>query len=276
VSVASVPMNPVLIRMLTAAVLLAVFFPAVLLAPAWLWALLVSAVIMVGAHEWARLSQFPGSLPVVYAALVGLIALGLSFLPAADAQAVQAALFVLAAAFWVVLAPLWLAFGWQARAVFIRAAIGLTVLLPTWAAILYLRDAGPWVLIGIMAVVWIADSAAYFSGRAFGRRKLAPHISPGKTWEGVAGALLALLLYGALMNGFQSVVSLPLLLLMVVVLFYFSVLGDLFESWIKRVAGMKDSGRLLPGHGGVLDRIDAMTSALPIAAGMLILLGRGV
>jgi hypothetical protein len=79
-------MNPVLIRMLTAAVLLAVFFPAVLLAPAWLWALLVSAVIMVGAHEWARLSQFPGSLPVVYAALVGLIALGLSFLPAADAQ----------------------------------------------------------------------------------------------------------------------------------------------------------------------------------------------
>jgi hypothetical protein len=131
VSVASVPMNPVLIRMLTAAVLLAVFFPAVLLAPAWLWALLVSAVIMVGAHEWARLSQFPGSLPVVYAALVGLIALGLSFLPAADAQPVQAALFVLAALFWVVLAPLWLAFGWQGRAVFIRAAIGLTVLLPT-------------------------------------------------------------------------------------------------------------------------------------------------
>jgi len=126
-----------------------------------------------------------------------------------------------------------------------------------------------------MAIVCIADSAAYFSGRAFGRRKLAPHISPGKTWEGVAGALLALLLYGVLMNGFQSVVSLPLLLLMIVVLFYFSVLGDLFESWIKRVAGMKDSGRLLPGHGGVLDRIDAMTSALPIAAGMLVLLGRG-
>jgi len=268
-------MNPLLIRMITAAVLLAVFFPAVLLAPAWLWALLVSAAIMVGAHEWARLSQFPGILPIVYAALVGLIALGLSFLPAADAQVVQAALFILAAAFWVVLAPLWLAFGWQGRAVFIRAAIGLTVLLPTWAAILYLRDAGPWVLIGIMAIVWIADSAAYFSGRAFGRRKLAPHISPGKTWEGVAGALLALLLYGVLMNGFQSVVSLPLLLLMIMVLFYFSVLGDLFESWIKRVAGMKDSGTLLPGHGGVLDRIDALTSALPIAAGMLVLLGRG-
>lgn len=267
-------MNPVLIRMITAAVLLAVFLPSVLLAPAWLWALLVSAAIMVGAHEWARLSQFPGILPIVYAALVGLIALGLSFLPAADAQVVQAALFVLAAAFWVVLAPLWLRFGWQGRAVFIRAAIGLTVLLPTWAALLYLRDQGAGVLIGIMAIVWIADSAAYFSGRAFGRRKLAPHISPGKTWEGVAGALLALLLYGVLMSGFQSVVSLPLLLLMIVVLFYFSVLGDLFESWIKRVAGMKDSGTLLPGHGGVLDRIDALTSALPIAAGMLILLER--
>jgi phosphatidate cytidylyltransferase len=267
-------MNPVLIRMITAAVLLAAFVPAVLLAPAWLWALLVSAAIMVGAHEWARLSQFPGILPIVYAALVGLIALGLSFLPAADAQAVHAALFVLAALFWVVLAPLWLAYGWQGRAVFIRAAVGLTVLLPTWAALLYLREQGAGVLIAIMAIVWIADSAAYFSGRAFGRHKLAPHISPGKTWEGVAGALLALLLYGVLMHGFQSVASLPVLLLMVVVLFYFSVLGDLFESWVKRVAGMKDSGTLLPGHGGVLDRIDALTSALPIAAGMLILLER--
>ena len=273
-SLASAPMNPVLTRMITAAVLLAVFFPAVLLAPAWLWALLVSAAIMIGAHEWARLSRFPGILPVVYAALVGLIALGLSFLPDADAQAVRAALFVLAALFWVVLAPLWLAAGWQGRAVFIRAAIGLTVLLPTWAALLFLREQGAGVLIGIMAIVWIADSAAYFSGRAFGRRKLAPRISPGKTWEGVAGALLALLLYGVLMSGFQSVAALPLLLLMIVALFYFSVLGDLFESWIKRVAGMKDSGTLLPGHGGVLDRIDALTSALPIAAGMLILLER--
>jgi phosphatidate cytidylyltransferase len=140
--------------------------------------------------------------------------------------------------------------------------------------LLYLREQGAGVLISVMAIVWIADSAAYFSGRAFGRRKLAPRISPGKTWEGVAGALLALLLYGMLMNGLQSVASLPLLLLMIVVLFYFSVLGDLFESWIKRVAGMKDSGTLLPGHGGVLDRIDALTSALPIAAGMLILLER--
>lgn len=274
-SLAAVPMSPVLIRMLTAAVLLAVFLPSVLFAPGWLWALLVSAAIMVGAHEWARLSQFPGSLPVVYAALVGLIALGLSFLPAADAHATHAALFVLAALFWVVLAPLWLRFGWQGRSVFIRAAIGLTVLLPTWAALLYLRDRGAGVLIGVMAIVWIADSAAYFSGRKFGRHKLAPHVSPGKTWEGVAGALLALLLYAWIIGGLQSTVPLALLLPMVIVLFYFSVLGDLFESWIKRVAGMKDSGRLLPGHGGLLDRIDAMTSALPIAAGMLVLLGRG-
>jgi phosphatidate cytidylyltransferase len=275
VSLAAAPMNPVLIRMLTAAVLLAVFLPSVLLAPGWLWALLVSAAIMVGAHEWARLSQFPGSLPVIYAALVGLIALGLSFLTAADAHATQAALFVLAALFWIVLAPLWLSFGWQGRSVFIRAAIGLTVLLPTWAALLYLRDQGAGVLIGVMAIVWIADSAAYFSGRKFGRHKLAPHVSPGKTWEGVAGALLALLLYAWIISGLQSTVPLALLFPMVIVLFYFSVLGDLFESWIKRVAGMKDSGRLLPGHGGVLDRIDAMTSALPIAAGMLVLLGRG-
>ena len=268
-------MNPVLVRMLTAAALLAVFLPAVLLAPAWLWALLVSAAIMVGAHEWARLSQFPCGLEVVYAALVGLIALSLSFLPTADAQLVHAALFALAALFWVFLAPLWLRFGWQGRPIFIRAAIGLTVLLPTWAALLYLRDQGAAVLIGVMAIVWIADSAAYFSGRKFGRHKLAPHVSPGKSWEGVAGALLALLLYAWIISGLQSTVPLALLFPMVIALFYFSVLGDLFESWIKRVAGMKDSGRLLPGHGGVLDRIDALTSALPIAAGMLVLLGRG-
>ena len=268
-------MNPVWRRVITALALLAGFLPAVFLAPAWLWAVLVSGVVMIAAHEWARLSLFPGFLPAVYAVLLGLIALGLSFLPMASEQAAHTALFMVAALFWVVLAPLWLKFGWQGRAVFIRAAVGLTVLLPTWAAILYLRERSPGILISIMAIVWIADTAAYFSGRTFGRHKLAPHVSPGKTWEGVAGALLALLLYAWIMSGFQSVVALPVLLMMVVVLFYFSVLGDLFESWIKRVAGMKDSGTLLPGHGGVLDRIDAMTSALPLAAGMLILLERG-
>ena len=264
--------NPLLLRVITALVLLAVFLPAVLLAPPWLWALLVTVVVAAGAYEWARLSEFPCGLQQVYAALVGMVALGVYLQPAAEAQLLQAALFILAALFWAFAAPLWLATGWQGRTVFVRAATGLILLLPTGAALVYLRGEGPGVLVAILAIVWIADTAAYFSGRAFGRRKLAPRISPGKTWEGVAGALLVLLVYAWAMRGYQSAVPLPVLFLMVAALLYFSVLGDLFESWIKRVAEVKDSGTLLPGHGGVLDRIDAMTSALPLAAGMLMLL----
>jgi phosphatidate cytidylyltransferase len=142
------------------------------------------------------------------------------------------------------------------------------LLLPTWAALLYLHARGPGFLLGVMAVVWIADTAAYFSGRRFGRNKLAPSISPGKTWEGVAGAFCALALYAGALS---MLAGMPLLSLglMLSGLLYLSVLGDLFESWIKRVSGMKDSGHVLPGHGGVLDRIDALTSTLPIATGML-------
>src|SRR4030065_1023017 len=113
-----------------------------------------------------------------------------------------------------------------------------------------------------MAIVWIADTAAYFAGRHFGRHKLAPVISPGKTGEGVAGALVAVALYAAVLS---EVVGLPLLSLLIMVsgLLYLSVLGDLFESWIKRLSGMKDSGSMLPGHGGVLDPTTAPTSTLP-------------
>ena len=123
----------------------------------------------------------------------------------------------------------------------------------------------------VLAVVWVADTAAFFAGRQYGQHKLAPRISPGKTREGVVGAVLALVLYASAVSA--AVVGLRIVdaLVLAMALLYFSVLGDLFESWIKRVSDMKDSGALLPGHGGVLDRIDALTAALPIAAGVLIL-----
>jgi phosphatidate cytidylyltransferase len=117
-------------------------------------------------------------------------------------------------------------------------------------------------------VVWTADVAAYFAGRAFGRHKLAPEISPGKTWEGVIGAALAVSVYWSLVAalvpefGSHFVSGLVWVLLLTVA----SIQGDLFESWMKRLAGLKDSGRLLPGHGGLLDRVDALTSTLPFAA----------
>ena len=268
-------MTPIVSRVLTAVLLLAVFVPAVLWAPTWLWAVLMAGVIGMAAFEWARLSHFPPLSARIYSVLLALGALALPYGLGPGWPVFQNGLIGMAIVFWLLVAPLWLLGRWHAEQAIVRAAVGVLLLLPTWAALLYLHARGPGVLLGVMAIVWIADTAAYFSGRHFGRHKLAPAISPGKTWEGVAGALIALALYAGVVG---LVVGMPLLslFLMVAGLLYVSVLGDLFESWIKRVSGMKDSGDVLPGHGGVLDRIDALTSTLPVATGILMWLERAV
>ena len=121
-------------------------------------------------------------------------------------------------------------------------------------------------LLGIMATVWIADTAAYFTGRAFGKNKLAAVISPGKTWEGVAGAVLGVFIYALIWHQMTDDQSLATFLIpLLLVLTALGVIGVLFESMMKRQAGLKDSGNILPGHGGILDRIDALTSTLPVA-----------
>ena len=147
-------------------------------------------------------------------------------------------------------------------------------MLPMGMAMLDLRaaDPQPWWLLGVMAMVWVADISAYFVGRLFGKNKLAPTISPGKTWEGVAGALVGVLIYVVWVMYTSGMSQYYLLLVFAVAGVALSVLGDLFESAIKRLAGVKDSGTLLPGHGGLLDRIDALTSTLPLAALILILM----
>jgi phosphatidate cytidylyltransferase len=133
-----------------------------------------------------------------------------------------------------------------------------------------MRAVSPWMLLFVMCLVWVADIAAYFAGRKFGKRKLAPSISPGKTWEGVAGALLGVSVYVILAWSFSPDFAhrelLPIVLLASWLWVGLAVIGDLFESAVKRQAGVKDSGALLPGHGGLLDRIDALTSTLPLAA----------
>jgi len=148
--------------------------------------------------------------------------------------------------------------------------------IPLPLALLILLRSAPggmvWIFL-LCAVIFAGDTAALYAGTLWGRHKLCPAISPGKTWEGVGGAFAALALYA----GALSLLSdMPLLALILVLsgLLYVSILGDLFESWIKRVSGKKDSGDVLPGHGGVLDRIDALTSTLPIATGMLMWLER--
>jgi phosphatidate cytidylyltransferase len=184
--------------------------------------------------------------------------------------------FILATAFWILAAPVWLARRLRPSPA-VCAAAGWLVVWPTWFAFVVLREWSPWLLLAVAALVWVADVAAYFAGRRFGRHKLAPAVSPGKTWEGVAGALVGVAVYGVALSWiartqstplstvFESALGVPVIAAMLG-LAALSVVGDLLESWMKRGAGMKDSSALLPGHGGILDRIDALTSTLPVAA----------
>ncbi|HLR17629.1 MAG TPA: phosphatidate cytidylyltransferase [Alcanivoracaceae bacterium] len=163
----------------------------------------------------------------------------------------------------------------------VMAVLGLFLLAPTWAAVVHLKDQGalglngPWALLFIMLWVWAADTGAYFAGRTFGKNKLAPKVSPGKTVEGLVGGVLLSLLVVQVVAALwvpESVSRFNLLLVALLTIFV-SVFGDLFESMIKRYRGVKDSGKILPGHGGMLDRIDSLTAALPIAIAAMSLAG---
>ncbi|HSO06671.1 MAG TPA: phosphatidate cytidylyltransferase [Pelomicrobium sp.] len=257
-------------RILTAAALLAVFLSALFLLPPAGWRLVVACVIGAAAAEWAVLCGLRGPLRGLYAAVIAGLVWSFGGGLAEVTEAANGVVAV-AAAFWLLGAPLWLRFWEGIGTGGAWAGAGAGVLLGAGIAAVQLRQDGAGTLLAVLAVVWIADSAAYFAGRAFGRRKLAPSISPGKTWEGVAGAvgatgLLAILVAGA-SGGAASFAERALsFTLAVVVLVAVSIVGDLFESALKRRAGVKDSGSLLPGHGGVLDRVDSLLSALPVAA----------
>lgn len=169
----------------------------------------------------------------------------------------------MAAFFWIVLAPLWMWRGVQPNQTIWIGAAGFAVLVPAGLAMVRLE---PLVVLLVLVLVWIADTAAYFVGRAWGRRRLAPAISPGKTWEGAAGGLIGALLYAIIIAFFTDLGAWLALVATALLLGMVSIVGDLFESAVKRQAGVKDSGSLLPGHGGILDRIDSATAALPVAA----------
>ncbi|HUL96056.1 MAG TPA: phosphatidate cytidylyltransferase [Usitatibacter sp.] len=267
-------------RVITAVVVLAVLLAMLFLAPAAAWAAFVLVVALVACWEWSGLSALAPRAQGIYLFASG--ALGAAFWllylrdPRGTFMDAATVAFILSAIFWVVAAPIWLARLGRPRAGTCALA-GWLVMWPTWFAFVVLRDASPWLLLAIAAIVWIADIAAYFAGRAFGRHKLAPAISPGKTWEGVYGALAGVAAYGLVLAWLARVQPWPVppvagaalgapLVGAMLVLAVLSVVGDLFESWMKRGAGLKDSSSLLPGHGGVLDRIDALTSTLPVAA----------
>ena len=259
-------------RILTALVLLAILLPALAYPSFVPLAVVTLILIATGCWEWGRLNGLAQAASLGLAAVgsvlclaswwVGWIALPLPWL------------WQVAGAAWVLLGGWLLArgvAGWPQTARWLRLAGGVLALWLAWLAMARARAIGINFLLSILCLVWVADICAYFAGRALGRRKLAPAISPGKSWEGAYGAVVGVSVYGLLC---LSYIGYPLaeparLLLALVGLVAFtavSIIGDLFESLVKRQAGVKDSGTLLPGHGGILDRIDSLTSTLPLAA----------
>jgi phosphatidate cytidylyltransferase len=249
-------------RVLTALGLLLVLLLALFYLPSLVWGWLLLGVIAIGAWEWSGLAMFARAGRWTYVALT--ILLGLVFF---ILKTRVEPLYLLAVAFWLLVAMPWMLRGWHVRHPAALAVTGWLLLFPTWFAMMEFHAMRPALLLGLLAVVSVADIGAFFAGRTFGKHKLAPSISPGKTWEGVAGGLLAVACYGLAWKSLEATVGIPFPgFVLLLVMAAFSVAGDLFESWLKRQAGLKDSGHILPGHGGVLDRIDGMMPALPLAA----------
>jgi phosphatidate cytidylyltransferase len=264
-------------RVVTALLLLAGFLAMLFLLPFTGWLLFASAVAGIGAWEWGGLAKLGtparGSYAFTSMTLCGVLGWCVFDIDTGTVSqaTLLATIFLLAGFFWLLIVPLWLRNRWLAFVGLSGQLAGVAVLLPACLAIMHLRAFAPLFLLTAMASVWVADISAYVCGRTFGRHKLAASISPGKTWEGAVGAAAGVMIYGTAVA--LTVGRLPntpkswlLLLIALALLTAVSILGDLFESLAKRQAGVKDSGTLLPGHGGLLDRIDSLTSTLPLVS----------
>lgn len=264
-------------RVITAIVLTLVLLAMLFGLPAIYFPWFIAAVVLVGAWEWSNLAScgkvWQRSLYVIFIALILFGVSSLIGLCAAELVLDLALIkqLMVAACVWWALALL-LVQGYPSSAILwghpiARLLMGILVLVPTWLALVYVRlqPQGAWLVVMIMGIVAAADTGGYFTGRRFGKHKLAQAVSPGKTLEGFAGGLLANILLAALVAHLSNS-NLWLLLAIVVPTSLFSVLGDLLESMAKRHAGIKDSGTILPGHGGILDRVDSITAAAPVFA----------
>lgn len=252
-------------RVITATVLIIVVLIIIFAMDSVNFKLAMAVVLAIGAWEWCRLIGVK-SLPAqaTYIAVNLALALFILVIP-------SFLIYLLAFIWWVFALFLVVTYPkseefWHAN-VELKMVIGLALLLPTWLGVVELHAKSPWLMLYVFGLVWIADIGAYFAGRRFGKHKLAPKVSPGKTVEGLLGGLLASILFGLLLKNFIDDKIEILDFVPAVTLFIFvvlsSVLGDLIESLFKRVRGVKDSSQLLPGHGGLLDRIDSLTAAVP-------------
>jgi phosphatidate cytidylyltransferase len=269
-------------RIVTALVLIPLTLAALFGLPPRAWGAVTLAVVVFAATEWAELAALKKRGWLLFVGTTLFIGAVLLLDPIAGftsergwPEATVSWIFGAATVFWLLVAPAWLVSGRPMTSRPVLAIVGWLVLIATWMAVVALQTRSPGLLLAMMAIVWIADTAAYFAGRRFGRRKLAPSISPGKTWEGVYGALAAVAIYALLLLPFATAagytrpvdpVAAAIWVALALLLTGLSIIGDLFESQLKRQRGVKDSGAILPGHGGVLDRIDALTAAMPPAA----------
>ena len=297
-------------RVITGLILLAILLPTLLAEAAWPFALLTLVFISAAGWEWSRLNEVPGARAwllgaavagaCVYAAhafhlpLWGDVAQAVS--PHVHASGHALVGFITPAEVWLGSTLLWVIGGalalrwgpthWLQVPQGVRRLLGLALLVLAWMALVESKAQGLNYLLSVFCLVWGADIGAYFGGRAFGRHKLAPSISPGKSWEGVVAGMVAVLLLAAgwlvadqqlgvdspsLYSRLQWGLGVPGMVLALLALAGLSVVGDLFESLIKRQAGAKDSSQLLPGHGGVLDRIDALLPVLPVSLALMTL-----
>ena len=271
-------------RVLTAAVLIPLVSAAVLLLPTVLFSVAIGLMVLLGAWEWAALSGLHSV--VKRGAFVGLIGVllgvcGYLLSNAGDGNDRTWVWVVsIGLGWWVVALASVLAYERESLLTWLvsaggRAAAGVFTLVPAWTGLVWLHGtdkAGPQGVLFLLVLIWVADSAAYFAGRRWGRHRLAPRVSPGKTWEGVSGAVVAVSIMAGISAALVGASPARLLAFLGLCLLTvgISILGDLAESLFKRVAGVKDSGTIFPGHGGVMDRIDSLTAAAPLfALGMI-------
>ncbi len=258
-------------RLLTAAILIPLVVLGIFLLPNPYLAVILAFIVAIGAWEWSGLIDLQRfSRKIVYVGIVIVSLVVFAFI-ARYSAGLQMILWL--SLLWWLVALLWI-IGFRGDkqprfSLWSGAIAGILVLVPCWVSLVTIHSTehGPVYLLFIMAIIWIADSGAYFVGRRWGRRKLAPRVSPGKSWEGVAGGLMFVAIFsfvsGVLLFEYSVALSFVFALLCLTVAL-FSVEGDLLESMFKRRAGVKDSGTILPGHGGVLDRIDSLTAAAPL------------
>lgn len=252
---------------------------ALVLIPLTVWAIfglhtqylgaVFAILVLMGSWEWTRLVPLANPLSrVVYLASIAVFLIGAWILLTQRGTVVP---LLGAALIWWIVATIWVARyrGEGAGGQPFKVIAGWLTLVPAWSALVGLHALpvrGPSILLFVLVLLWVADSGAYFSGRLWGKHKLAPHVSPGKTWEGVAGGVVAAGIYAAAGAYFFEFKNYELVLFVIisVITVGFSIVGDLLESLLKRQKGVKDSGALLPGHGGVLDRVDSVTAGAPV------------